>query len=89
VSTGLESTVVSGAALAMNAGYVFPAWADDAWLYYADFSGLERVPMGGGAIQTVWSAGESVVEAVVGNGCAIFWTTYDPSGVPTLMTISE
>jgi hypothetical protein len=73
----------------MNAGYVFPAWADDAWLYYADFSGLERVPMGGGAIQTVWSAGESVVEAVVGNGCAIFWTTYDPSGVPTLMTISE
>ena len=70
------------------------AWADDRYLYFGangSQTGLLRVPVRGGAIETFWAAPRKI-DAVTTVGCNVYWiadTDYPDLAPPELLVQPE
>jgi hypothetical protein len=90
VATGATISVASVPGAALDSG---SAWADDAYLYFGQsqsWSGLLRVPVGGGPVETFWSS-DRRIDAVVTVGCEVFWLAGDdfPDGLPGELLVAR
>ena len=73
VATGMTTTVAAPSQPFLEST---TTWADDDYFYFGAgspiFSGLMRVPVDGGPVETFWSA-ERKIDAVTTVGCNVYW----------------
>ncbi len=90
--TGAQTTLVADVTLE-RCGYCAEpaAWADESSLYFVDGAlggvgtTIRRVPTRGGAAEPIWSHDSSVVAAMAGDRCNLYWLAALSSGPPVLL----